>query len=50
MCPILGPVVPLFWISCDKAKTGSALFAYFAEETVLYIPQDPPLVLHQLTS
>ena len=44
----------LFWISGDvssgvKARVGSALFA-FAEANVMYIPQDPPLVLHLPTS
>ena len=29
-----------------KARVGSALFAFFAEVNVMYIPQDPPLVLH----
>ena len=32
-----------------KARVGSALFI-FAEVNVMYIPQDPPLVLHMLTS
>ena len=29
-----------------KARVGSALFAIFVEANVMYIPQDPPLVLH----
>ena len=33
-----------------KARVSSALFASFVEVYVLYIPQDPPLVLHVLTS
>ena len=33
-----------------KARVGSALFAFFAEANVMYIPQDSPLVLHLLTS
>ena len=32
-----------------KARVGSALFA-FVEVNVMYILQDPPLVLHMLTS
>ena len=37
-CPILGPLVPLFWISGDfKVRIGSPLFA-FAEANVMYIP------------
>ena len=41
-CPILGPLVPLFWISGDissdfKAIMDSALFA-FTEANVIYIP------------
>ena len=33
-----------------KARVGSALFTIFAEVNVMYIPQDPPLVLHLPTS
>ena len=33
-----------------KARVGSALFTFFAEVNVMYIPSDPPLVLHVLTS
>ena len=40
----LGPLVPLFWISGDI----SSGFRFFVEE--MYIPQDPPLVLHMPTS
>ena len=32
-----------------KARVGSALFAFW-EANVMYIPQDPPLVLHMPTS
>ena len=44
MCPILGPLVPLFWIS-----GGFRLIHFFAEANVMYIPRDPPLVLHMPT-
>ena len=33
-----------------KARVGSALFTFFVETNVMYIPWDPPLVLHMLTS
>ena len=29
-----------------KARVGPALFTFFAEVNVIYIPQDPPLALH----
>ena len=43
MCPILGPLVPLFWISGHvssgfQSQRTSALFACFAEANVMYIP------------
>ena len=46
-CPILGPLVPLFWISGDassgfKAKVGCLIFI----TNVMYISWDLPLVLH----
>ena len=50
-CPILGPlVVPLFWISGDmssefQSQRGFCLIC-IVEANVLYIPWDPPLVLH----
>ena len=31
---------------CFKARVDFALFTFFAEANVIYIPQDPPLVLH----
>ena len=34
----------------SKTRVGSALFIFFAEVNVMYIPQDPPLVLHMPTS
>ena len=51
----LGPLVPLFWISGDissgfQNQSGICLFHFFTEVNVVYIPQDPPLVLHMLTS
>ena len=33
-----------------KARLGSTLLTCFAEVNVMYIPKDPPLVLHLLTS
>ena len=49
-CPILGPLVPLFWISGDissgfQSQSGFCLIR-IAEANVMYIPWDPPLVLH----
>ena len=54
-CPFLGPLVPLFWISGDvssgvKSQSGFCFIHFFAEANVMYIPRDPPLVLHLLTS
>ena len=47
---ILGPLVPLVTSALGfKARVGSALFA-FVEVNEMYIPRDPPLVLHLLTS
>ena len=53
-CPILGPVVPLFWISSDvsslfQSQSGFCLI-HIAEVNVMYIYRDSPLVLHLLTS
>ena len=55
-CLILGPLVqyPCFEFQVMsplgfKARVGSALFT-FVEVNVKYIPRDPPLVLHMLTS
>ena len=50
-----GPLVPLFQISGDVAsgfqsQSGFCLIRFFAEANVMYIPWDPPLVLHMLTS
>ena len=50
----LGPLVPLFWISGDvssgfQSQSGFCLIR-IAEANVMYLPQDPPLVLHLLTS
>ena len=49
-CPILGPLVALFWISGNVSsgflrQSGFCLI-HFAEANVMYIPWDPPLVLH----
>ena len=49
-CPILGPLVPLFWISGDvssgfQSQSGFCLIRV-AEVNVMYISCDPPLVLH----
>ena len=54
-CPILGPLVPLFWLSGDvssgfQSQSGFCLIRFFAEVNVMYIPWDPPLVLHLPTS
>ena len=51
----LGPLVPLFWISGGvssgvHSQSRFSLIRFFAEANVMYIPWDPPLVLHVLTS
>ena len=51
ICPILGPLVSLFWISGDvssgfQSQSGFCLMCHIAEANVMYIPGDPPLVLH----
>ena len=51
----LVPLVPLFWISGGiysgfQSQSGSCLIHFFAEANVMYIPRDPPLVLHVPTS
>ena len=51
ICPILGPLVPLFWISGDvssgfQSQSGFCLIRRIAKANVMYIPGDPPLVLH----
>ena len=33
-----------------EARVGSALFTFFVKANVMYIPQDPPLVLYLPTS
>ena len=48
--PIMGPLVPLFWISGDvssgfQSQSGFYLI-HIVEENVMYISWDPPLVLH----
>ena len=53
-CPTFGPLVPLFWISGDissgfQSQSGFCLIP-IAEANVMYIPWDPPLVLHLPTS
>ena len=48
-CPVLGPLIPLFWISGDFSS-GFLTYSFFAEVNVMYIPWDPPLVLHMWTS
>ena len=53
-CPFWGPLVPLFWISGDvssgyQSQSGFCLIR-IAEVNVMYIPRDPPLVLHMPTS
>ena len=50
-----GPLVPLLWISGDvssgfQSQSGFCLIHFFVEVNVMYIPQDPPLVLHVPTS
>ena len=50
----LGALVPLFWISGDvssgfQCQSGFCLI-HFVEANVMYIPRDPPLVLHMMTS
>ena len=52
---LLWPLVLLFWISGDvssgfQTQSGFCLIYFFAEANVMYIPQDPPLVLHIQTS
>ena len=49
-CPTLGPLVPLFSISGDISSgfqnQGWFCFIHIVEANVVYIPRDPPLVLH----
>ena len=48
-CPILGPLVPLFWISGDVSSGfQSHVFCIvgIVEANAVYVPRDPPLVLH----
>ena len=50
-----GALVPLFWISGDvssriQSQSGFCLTRIFTEVNVMYIPQDPPQVLHMPTS
>ena len=54
-CPILGPLVLLFWISGDvssgfQSQSGFCLIFFFAEANVMYMTWYPRLVLHELTS
>ena len=54
-CPFLGPLVPLFWISGNissgfQIQSGFCIICIFVEVNVMYIPRDPPLTLHMLTS
>ena len=49
-CPLLLPLVPLFWISGDvssgfQSQSGFCLIC-IVEANVMYISWDPPLVLH----
>ena len=49
-CPILEPLVPLFWTSGDifsgfQSQSGFCLI-HIAEVNVMYIPWDPLLVIH----
>ena len=49
-CPIVGPLVPLFWISGNvssgfQSQSGFC-FIHIAEANVMYISWDPPLVKH----
>ena len=48
--PILGPLVPLFWISGDVSFRfqiqSEICLICIAEANIMYIPWDPPLVLH----
>ena len=41
---VLGPLVPLFWISGD-VSSGGLLYSHM-KANIMYIPWDPPLVLH----
>ena len=45
-CPILGPLVPLFWISGDVFSGFQRQNPRIVEVNVMYISWDPPLVLH----
>ena len=41
MCPILGPLVPLFWISGNVSsgvQSQSGCLIHIAEANVMYIP------------
>ena len=52
-CPFLGPLVPLFWISGDVSsgfQSQSGCLIRIVEANVMYVPWDPPLVLHLPTS
>ena len=49
-CPILGPLVPLFWISGDvssrfQSQSGYSLI-HITEANIMYIPWDQPVMLH----
>ena len=50
----LGPLVPLFWTSGDvssgvQSQSGFCFIHIFAEANVMYIPRDPPALLHMPT-
>ena len=49
-CPILGSLIPLVWISGDTSSGFQSQSKFclisIAEANVVYIPKDPPLVLH----
>ena len=49
-CPTLGSWVPLFWISGSVSSGFQSQSGFIhiciAEANVMYIPWDPPLVLH----
>ena len=50
-CLFVGPLINLFWISGDvssgfQSQSGFCLISNFAEEYVIYVPWDSPLVRH----
>ena len=50
-CPILGSMVPLFWISCNvssgfQSQSEFCPTHFFAEANIMQVPWDPPLAPH----